>query len=74
MKPGTQSTLITDLEQKPNSHAVNIIKERARNGEYHDLKSELPCPKILLHRDLLLADCEDLARKTFEGEYDELEG
>lgn len=72
MKTGTQTTLVSDIESKEETHALKIIKERALDGQYHDLKSSLPMPKILLHRDLMLADCEDLANKVFNGEYDEM--
>lgn len=72
MKKGTQTTLIEDLRQKPDSHARNLLMERAERGDYHDVKSQLPMQKILLHRDLVMAGLDDLAEKVFEGEYDEI--
>lgn len=73
MKPGTQTTLIDDLKiHQGYGLLVDRIIERANSGDYHDLKSELPCPKILLFRDLKLIGLDEIAEKAMSGEYDEL--
>lgn len=73
MKTGTQHNLITDLEKESAKHPLaRVIKIRAENGDYHDLKSELPCPKVLLHRDCEIAGLDSIAKKVFKGEYDEI--
>lgn len=74
MKKGTTTTLIEDLEELglgPAKKEIDIIIERAKNNDYHDFKSELPMPKMMLFRDLKLIGLDDLAAKVFEGEYDE---
>lgn len=78
-KKGTQTTLIDDLIYAKSQHidtmmtrGINLIIERAEKGDYHDLKSELPMPKVLLHRDCELVGLEEIAKKAFDGSYDEL--
>lgn len=73
MKTGTQHNLMDDLEKASAKHPIaKVIILRAKNGDYHDVKSELPCPKVLLHRDCEIAGLDSIAKKVFEGEYDEI--
>ena len=78
MKKGTETTLVEDLKKELEksdgllSFQIQQVIERAENGDYHDLKAQLPIPKVLLHRDCLLLGLEEIAKKVFTGEYDEL--
>ena len=73
MKQGTQHNLIADLkEYSLVRYGTNTIIERAENGDYHDFKSEIPMPKMMLFRDLKLIGLDDLAEKSMAGNYDEL--
>lgn len=77
----SQINLIEDLEKKRDNFfgvdektiPINIVIERAKNNDYHDFKSQLPMPKMMLFRDLKLIGLDDLAEKVFNGDYDELD-
>lgn len=75
MNQGTTTTLIRDLSKEDvlANKSIAILIDRAKNFEYHDFKSEIPAPKIMLFRDLKLIGLDELAEKAINGEYDELD-
>jgi len=69
--PGdTKTTLVADLEQKPESVLRDRLIARARAGYYHDFETELATPKVTLVKDLANMGYEDLAQKVKDGGYD----
>lgn len=72
MKKGTQTTLVEELKEKPESIQKTEMIKRAEAGFYHDLKSQIPMPKVWLHHDAKLSGYDDIAERAFEGEYDEI--
>ena len=72
MKKGTKTTLVNDLMERPDSLQRDVMVKRAKAGDYHDFESQIPSPKVMLHRDATLAGYEEIAEKAFNGEYDEI--
>lgn len=69
--PGdTKTTLVTDLEQKPQSVLRDRLIARAKAGHYHDFETPLATPKVTLVKDLANMGYEDLAQKVKDGGYD----
>lgn len=70
--PGdTKTTLVADLEQKPEGVLRDRLILRAKAGRYHDFETPLATPKIALYRELLDLGYDDLAQKVRDGGYDQ---
>lgn len=67
----TTQDLVSDLQTKPRSFTRDSLIALARNGYYHDFKSELVAPKIQLAIDLMKAGYSDLADQVQQGAYDD---
>lgn len=69
--PGdTKTTLVRDLEDKPQSVLRDRLIARAKAGYYHDFETELATPKVTLVKDLTNLGFDDLAQKVKDGGYD----
>lgn len=69
--PGdTKTTLVADLEAKPQSLLRDRLINKARAGHYHDFDTELATPKVTLYKELLGLGYADLAQKVKDGGYD----
>lgn len=69
--PGdTKTTLVADLEQKPQSVLRDRLIGRAKAGHYHDFETPLAMPKVTLYKELSNLAYTDLAQKVRDGGYD----
>jgi len=66
----TKTTLVADLEQKPQSVLRDRLIAQARAGRYHDYETPLGTPKITLYKELANLGYDDLAQKVRDGGYD----
>ncbi len=66
----TKTTLVADLEQKPEGPLRNRLIARAKAGHYHDFDTPLAMPKVTLYKELLGLGYDDLAQKVRDGGYD----
>lgn len=67
----TTVDLVNDLLERESTTNRDEILRLARNGEFHDFKTERVTPKRDLYALLVLAELEDLALRVIEGDYDE---
>jgi hypothetical protein len=67
----TKKDLVEDLDKKPRSLQRDMIRMRAKAGDYHDFDSKLAAPKMQLATDLRAAGFRDLADKAISGAYDD---
>lgn len=67
----SKTTLVQDLEAKPQSRRRDRLIQLARRGHFHDFETSLATPKIELRNALLALGFDDLAQKTIEGAYDD---
>lgn len=69
--PGdTKTTLVADLEGKPQEYLRDKLIARAKAGHYHDFETTLATPKLTLIKHLVGAGYHDLAQKVRDGAYD----
>lgn len=69
--PGdTKTTLVRDLEGKPESVLRDRLIARAKAGYFHDFETPLATPKVTLVKELTNLGYDDLAQKVKDGAYD----
>ena len=71
MAKSTMVELVEELERLPRCVVRDAILARAREGAYHDFKSELPAPKVQCVEDLRRGGYKELAKRVIDGEFDE---
>lgn len=70
--PGdTKTTLVADLEAKPQTPLRDRLIAEAKAGRFNDFDSEEAGPKLHLYGELYAAGYPDLAAKTRDGGYDD---
>ncbi len=70
----TEVELINVLEAsltRKNKTAVRRIMVKAKQGHYHDFKSNMMMPKVTLIRDLQQVGLVEIADRVRDGEFDE---
>lgn len=72
----TTTLLIEDLENAKTYNfdiivEIDNIIELAKNGTFHDFRSQVATPKILLFEKLRTIGLNEMADKTINGDYDD---
>jgi hypothetical protein len=67
----TKTTLVADLEAKPQTEQRDWIIAKAIAGEFHDYESDYAAPKMMLYKMLTEFGFHDIAQLVRDGRYDD---